>query len=119
MTRASSGVVSASDAISVIAAQTNEAARSMTSSARMVSTSVQSIAAISEENSASAEEVSAATEEMSSQAEEVVASAVSLAQMAHELDDVVARFNLDANGASSEPVNVIQRRRAADWQKVA
>ena len=75
----------------------------MTAAARTVSGSVQSIAAISEENSAAAEEVSAATEEMSAQAEEVVASAASLAQMADELDEVVARFVLEAGRRARRP----------------
>ena len=119
MSLASSGVVAASDAIATIAAQTNEAATRMTSSARIVSSSVQSIAAISEENSASAEEVSAATEEMSSQAEEVVASATSLATMADELDSVVARFVLEAGQEGIIPTNVIERRRAGDWEAPA
>ena len=60
---------------------------------------------------------------MSAQAEEVVASAASLAQMAQELESLVARFRLDAtgNGASdfpgrqvseSGPVNLRSRRAA-------
>jgi methyl-accepting chemotaxis protein len=110
MSRASSGVVAASDAIATIAAQTNEAAQHMTAAAGTVSGAVQSIAAISEENSASAEEVSAATEEMSAQAEEVVASATSLAAMADELDEVVARFVLEADQGG--PTSVVERRRA-------
>ena len=88
---------------------------SMGDAADTVGQSVESIAAISQENSASSEEVSAATEQMSAQAEEVVASAASLAQMASNLDDLVARFRLQAG----EPVaagNVIPRRRASDWQ---
>jgi methyl-accepting chemotaxis protein len=103
MSSASAGVVAASDAISVIAAQTNEAASQMTAAAMTVSDSVDAIAAISEENSAASEQVSAATEQMSAQAEEVVASAASLAQMASDLDRVVARFVL-GNGASGRGV---------------
>jgi methyl-accepting chemotaxis protein len=118
MTNASSGVVAASDAIATIASQTNTAAARMTTAAATVSGAVQSIAAISEENSASAEEVSAATEEMSAQAEEVVASAGSLAAMADELDEVVARFKLEAVDAQSAPaspaapLSVLEHRRA-------
>jgi methyl-accepting chemotaxis protein len=120
MNRASSRVVTASDGIAVIAGQTNEAAARMTAAARTVSGSVQSIAAISEENSAAAEEVSASTEEMSAQAEEVVASAASLAQMADELDQVVARFVLDSSErAEAAPANVVERRRAGDWEAQA
>ena len=111
----SAEVVSATDGIAEIAAETNNSAISMGDAADTVGQSVESIAAISQENSASSEEVSAATEQMSAQAEEVVASAASLAQMASNLDDLVARFRLQAG----EPVaagNVIPRRRASDWQ---
>jgi len=115
MSRASSGVVSASDAIALIAGQTNDAASQMTNAARTVSSSVDAIAAISEENSAAAEEVSAATEEMSAQAEEVVASAGSLAQMATELDAVVARFVLESSASSTQsyaaPTSLASRSR--------
>ena len=98
---ATSQVVSASDAIATIATQTNMAAANMTTAASTVSASIESIAAVSEENSAAAEEVSAATEEMSAQAEEVVASANTLAEMAAQLDALVARFRLaSAPGAS-------------------
>jgi len=114
MSEASSGVVSASDAIASIAAQTNEAAARMTVAAGTVSNAVQSIAAISEENSAATEEVSAATQEMSAQAEEVVASAASLAQMADDLEAVVARFVLEDGHVAATPGNVVEGRRPID-----
>jgi len=113
MSRASAGVVAASDAIATIAVQTNEAASRMTTAAGTVASAVQSIAAISEENSASAEEVSAATEQMSAQAEEVVASAGSLAQMADELDEVVARFVLEGV-AGAAPTSIASRQHRND-----
>jgi methyl-accepting chemotaxis protein len=108
-------VVRATDSISDIATETNDAAAQMASAADVVGQSVESIAAISEENSASAEEVSAATEEMSAQAQEVVASAATLAEMAQALDELVARFRLEA-GDTIVAGNVIPRRRASDWQ---
>jgi methyl-accepting chemotaxis protein len=114
----SGDVVRATDGISEIATQTDEAAAKMGSAAGTVGKSVESIAAISEENSASAEEVAAATEEMSAQAQEVVASAATLAEMARGLDDLVARFRLAA-GESVVAGNVIPRRRATDWQTPA
>jgi methyl-accepting chemotaxis protein len=98
-------VVSASDAIAGIAAQTNEAAGRMTAGAGTVAHAVESIAAVSEENSAAAEEVSAATEEMSAQIEEVVASAASLARMAASLDELVARFQI-RDSADSAPTAI-------------
>jgi hypothetical protein len=64
--------------------------------------------------SASAEKVSAATEETSAQTEEVVASAATLAEMAQGLDELVARFRLQAN-APEAPTNVIPLRWASDW----
>jgi methyl-accepting chemotaxis protein len=111
----SSDVVTATDGIAQIAADTNTAAAQMSVAAGTVSQSVESIAAISEENSAAAEEVSAATEEMSAQAEEVVASATTLAEMAQGLDELVARFRLHADEQPAAG-NVIPRRRSTDWQ---
>ena len=52
---------------------------------------------------------------MSAQAEEVVASAATLAEMAAQLDELVARFRLKSTDGVS-PANLIQRRRASDWQ---
>jgi len=114
----SGDVVQATDGISQIATETNEAAARMGSAADTVGQSVESIAAISQENSASAEEVSAATEEMSAQAEQVVASAAALAEMAQSLDELVARFRLQT-GDPTIFGNVIPRRRASDWQAPA
>jgi methyl-accepting chemotaxis protein len=114
----SADVVRATDSIAEIATETNDSAAQMGSAADTVGVSVESIAAISQENSASAEEVSAATEEMSAQAEEVVASAATLAEMAQGLDELVARFRLQA-GDPATAGNVIPRRRASDWQTSA
>jgi methyl-accepting chemotaxis protein len=100
MGQASGRVVSASGAIASIAAQTNESASEMMAAANTVAHSVSAIAAVSQENSASTEEVSAATQEMSAQAEEVVASAEALAQMARQLDALVARFRLEEDAPS-------------------
>ena len=111
----SADVVRATDSIAEIASETNSAAAQMGSASDTVAQSVESIAAISQENSASAEEVSAATEQMSAQAEEVVAYAATLAEMAQGLDELVARFRLEA-GDPSIAGNIIPRRRASDWQ---
>ena len=110
---ATSQVVTASDAIAAIATETNAASDRMTSAAATVSHSIESIAAVSEENSAAAEEVSAATEEMSAQAEEVVASAKSLADMATQLDALVASFRLasdDDTRAAAGPASTERPR---------
>jgi methyl-accepting chemotaxis protein len=114
----SADVVRATDSISEIATETNAAAARMGAAADTVGMSVESIAAISQENSASAEEVSAATEQMSAQAEEVVASAATLAEMAQGMDDLVARFRLQATDPEIAG-NVIPRRRSSDWQSAA
>ncbi|MFN8629145.1 MAG: methyl-accepting chemotaxis protein [Chloroflexota bacterium] len=127
--RAAAGDVSqASDEIARVVEQTSEGAAQMAAASHTVSRSVASIAAVSEENSAAAEEVSAATEEMSAQIEEVVASASGLADMASALNRVVERFRVDTQAApqTAESVrpatpssDVIQRRRADDWARVA
>jgi methyl-accepting chemotaxis protein len=119
---AASQVTDASDDIARVVAQTAEGAASMGLASDSVTRSIGSIAAVSEENSAAAEEVSAATEEMSAQAEEVVASAATLAEMAAQLDGLVARFKLETEVVqpkASRSADVVQRRRAADWGRVA
>jgi methyl-accepting chemotaxis protein len=127
---ASGQVTSSSDDIARVVAQTAQGASTMAAASDSVTRSIGSIAAVSEENSAAAQEVSAATEEMSAQAEEVVASASTLADMAAQLDALVARFVLEnqdrrakgkpasaARGGKAD--NVVQRRRAADWAKAS
>ena len=121
---AAGDVTGASDDIARVVAQTAAGATQMAAASDSVTRSISSIAAVSEENSAAAEEVSAATEEMSAQAEEVVASASTLADMAAQLDALVARFQLEGQAAKAKAKaparsDVIQRRRAADWSRVA
>ena len=118
---ASGEVTGASDDIARIVAQTAAGASQMASASDSVTRSIGSIAAVSQENSAAAQEVSAATEEMSAQAEEVVASAATLAEMATQLDALVAHFKLATAQASApaKGAEVIQRRRAGDWSRVA
>ena len=53
---------------------------------------------------------------MSAQAEEVVASAGSLAQMADELNEVVARFRTAADESSHAPAEITK---VAEWSKSA
>ncbi len=122
---AATDVTASSDDIARVVHQTAAGATQMAASSDSVTRSISSIAAVSEENSAAAQEVSAATEEMSAQAEEVVASAATLADMASQLDALVARFVLANQAhaakapARSMPSTVAQRRRSADWTKVA
>ncbi len=116
LTHASRKVMAGIEEIGTVAEQNAAVGQAMTRSADQTSGAVSSIAAIAEENSAAAEEVSAATEEMSAQAEELVGSADSLAQMAARLDDLVARFKVDASGSIDPASPVVPRRRASDWQ---
>jgi methyl-accepting chemotaxis protein len=102
-------VVTATDAIALIAADTMRDAARMTANADSVASAVDSIAAVSEENSASAEEVSAATEELSAQVEQVVASAAALAQMAGRLDTLVAHFTLEGGAGSTAALPAPER----------
>ncbi len=118
MGEASQGVIVATDAISGIASQTNEAASRMTSDAESVSSAVSSIAAVSQENSAASEEVSATTEEMSAQVEEVVASAATLSEMASQLDGLVGRFTLAGNAGLAAQVEVFKKAHVRWVQRV-
>ncbi len=65
------------------------------------------IAAVAEQNSAATEEMSSSAEEMSAQVEEVTAATHSLGEMADELREQVAAFNLErSEGARTEPVEL-------------
>jgi methyl-accepting chemotaxis protein len=66
----------------------------MSASSGEVNRAIENITSISEENSAAIEEVSASSEEMSAQVQEVTAEALTLAQMARALQEVVAQFRL-------------------------
>ena len=119
-------VTSASDDIARVVQDTATGAERMSADSDAVTRSIQSIAAVSEENSAAAEEVSAATQEMSAQAEEVVASAATLADMAEQLDALVAHFKLEGQAGRESAVRqgaagktVIQSRRGSDWGRAA
>jgi methyl-accepting chemotaxis protein len=124
---AANQVTSSSDDIARIVQQTAAGATTMAGSSDSVTRAIESIAAVSQENSAAAQEVSAATQEMSAQAEEVVASAATLADMASDLDGLVAHFKIDgqpahksaARAAAPASNNVIPRRRQEDWQRKA
>jgi methyl-accepting chemotaxis protein len=106
--QAARDVITASDDIARVVQQTAAGTTQMAAASDSVTRSIGSIAAVSEENSAAAEEVSAATEEMSAQAEEVVASASALADMAAQLDALVARFVLEGRAAKAQARPVAQ-----------
>jgi methyl-accepting chemotaxis protein len=90
----SSGLVTAIDSVSAIVEQNTAATEEMSANSNGVTQAIENIASVSEENSAAVEEVSASSEEMSAQVEEVTSDAHSLAEMANDLQKVVARFKL-------------------------
>ncbi|MCL5257067.1 MAG: methyl-accepting chemotaxis protein, partial [Chloroflexi bacterium] len=116
MNAASGEVVKAMDEVARIVEQNTAATEEMAAGSDQVSRAIEQIAAISEENSAAAEEVSAGTEEMSAQVEEVVASSQELAQMAQQLQEVVARFRL-SEGQAGRDSELVYRRRKDDWSQ--
>ncbi|MBN1537701.1 MAG: methyl-accepting chemotaxis protein [Anaerolineales bacterium] len=102
MSSASDELVSAMDSVSAVVEENTAATEEMAAGSNEVTQAIENIASVSEENSAAIEEVSASAEEMSAQVEEVTASAQSLADMAHTLQQVVARFKLDTTKPSEE-----------------
>ncbi len=90
----SNELVNAIDTVSSVVEENTAATEQMSANSDEVTQSVESIASVSEENSASVEEVSASTEEMNAQVEEVTRSAQTLADMAVNLRQLVARFKI-------------------------
>jgi methyl-accepting chemotaxis protein len=82
------------ESVSAVIEENTAATEEMAAGSSEITSAIENIASISEENSAAVEEVSASAEEMSAQVEEVSASAQSLADMANELETIVARFTL-------------------------
>ncbi len=113
MQTVSQEVANLMDSVSAVVEQSTAATQEMAASSHDVTGSVEKVAAVSEETSAATEEVSASTEEMSGQMEEMVGQVESLAQMAFELQAVVARFQTGENTA--EETEVVMRRRKGDW----
>jgi methyl-accepting chemotaxis protein len=87
-------LVQSMESVSAVVEENTAATEQMTASSNEVSQAIENIASVSEENSAAVEEVSASTEEMSAQVEEVSASSETLAEMAHQLQAVVASFKI-------------------------
>ncbi len=99
MRSAANELVAAVDTVSAVIEENTASTEEMAASSNEVTKAIETIASISEESSASIEEVSASAEEMSAQVEEVTASAASLAEMAEDLQKVVAQFKLAQNRA--------------------
>jgi methyl-accepting chemotaxis protein len=90
----SDNLVTATNTFSAVVEENTAATEEMSAGSSEVSRLIENIASVSEENTAAVEEVSASAEEMTAQVEEVTASAHSLAELANEFRDVVARFKL-------------------------
>ncbi|GAB4482063.1 MAG: hypothetical protein Kow0088_24740 [Anaerolineales bacterium] len=102
---AANELVDAMDAVSAVVEENTAATEEMAASSTQVTQAIETIASVSEENSAAIEEVSASSEEMSAQVEEVNAAAQSLAEMARVLQQIVAEFRLNGDGASAASSN--------------
>jgi methyl-accepting chemotaxis protein len=96
MNAASGQLVTAMDSVSAVVEQNTAATEEMAAGSSEVTQTIENIASISEQNSAAIEEVSAGAEEMTAQVEEVGAAAQTLAEMARQLQQVVALFTLAA-----------------------
>jgi methyl-accepting chemotaxis protein len=99
MTATSNELVAAIDGVSSVVEENTAATEEMSAGSGEVSQAIENIASVSEENSAAVEEVSASAEEMSAQVEEVTASSAALAEMANQLQELVAGFKLIQNKA--------------------
>jgi methyl-accepting chemotaxis protein len=93
--------------------QASASTEEMAASAGGAEHSVQVISATAEESSASIEEISASAEEMSAQAEEVTAQAEEMAATAEQLQQLVARFKLEATPGRAPARDFAARRQPA------
>ncbi len=110
MSSASDELVASMDSVSAVVEENTAATEEMAAGSNEVTQAIENIASVSEENSAAIEEVSASAEEMSAQVEEVTASAQSLAEMAHALQEVVARFKLEPSAPTEKAVSPSQAK---------
>jgi methyl-accepting chemotaxis protein len=94
MSALSNNLVSATDSVSAVVEENTAATEEMAAGSNEMTQAIENIASVSEENSAAVEEVSASAEEMNAQVEEMTASAQNLAEMAADLQQVVAQFKL-------------------------
>jgi methyl-accepting chemotaxis protein len=101
MSAMAGGLVEAMQAVSGVVEQNAAAAQQLTAGSAQVSTAIENIASVSEQSSATIEEISANAAEMNGQVEAVNASALSLADMALKLQEVVLQFNL-----GDEPLSI-------------
>ena len=114
MEAASADVVRSIDEVSSVVEENNASTEEMAAESKQVVKAVENIASISQENSAATEEVSASTEQMTAQVEEMSASAQGLAELAANLEKLVARFITEEETVDAE---LVLRRRQTDWVK--
>ena len=91
---AAAELVEAVDSVSAVIEENTAATEEMAANSTELTLAIENIASVSQENSAAVEQVSASTEEVSAQVEEVSASATSMMEMAQNLQEIVAQFNL-------------------------
>jgi len=94
MATASEQVSRAMDQIASVTEQNTAATQQVAASIEEVANSINSVAATAEESAASVEEVSASTEEQAASVGQISMQVQSLANMADELNERVAKFNL-------------------------
>ncbi|MDR3575785.1 MAG: methyl-accepting chemotaxis protein [Anaerolineaceae bacterium] len=94
-------LVTSVDSVSNSVAENNAAMLEISSKSNEVAKSIEAFASMSSENSAAIEEVSASTEEMSAQFGEVRSSVQQLADMAQNLQALIARFKVEQNQAAN------------------
>ncbi len=97
------GVIMAIEAVSSVVEENTAVSEETAANSREVIEAMESIVSIAEENSAGTEEVSASTEEMSAQIEEFVAAAKELSDLALDLRDSIAEFQLDEEQTPVQP----------------
>jgi methyl-accepting chemotaxis protein len=103
MNALSNELVSAVDSVSAVVEENTAATEQMTAGSSEVTQAIENIASVSEENSAAVEEVSASAEEMTAQVEDVTASAQSLSDMALNLQQLVAEFQVSEKVQALKP----------------
>ncbi len=115
---ASREVAGAVEAVSAVIEENTAATEEMAATAETVNLAIANIAEVSKENSAAVAEVSASSAAMALQVEATGASAETLAEMAHSLQSMVARFRLAESAAgAAEPA--LAARRAAPAGRAA
>lgn len=91
---ASRGVAEATENIAAVAEQNSASAQQMAGGSDEVRRLMDDVATVAAEHAAASEEVSASVAQLTASAEQIHASAQNLAEVAHELQNQVARFRM-------------------------